>query len=75
MYASSVAQQYGNYSKNIVFDDTRFHGLLKIVTMSGQCVTCQVNVRLMSQVVEVDKRREPGQKLYRSDFPHNYVFQ
>ena len=24
---------------------TRFHGLLKIVTMSGQCVLCQVNVR------------------------------
>jgi len=23
---------------------TRFHGLLKIVTMSGQCVICQVNV-------------------------------
>ena len=25
-------------------DNTRFHSLLKIVTMSGQCVLCQVNV-------------------------------
>jgi len=24
--------------------NTRSHGLLKIVTMSGQCVICQVNV-------------------------------
>jgi len=34
------------FYSNVSFDNnTRFHGLLKIVTMSGRCVICQVNAQ------------------------------